>query len=345
MDKKVGAKFHDLTLVQRCGSGAYGQVWLCRDLTGTLLALKIISKDRQEVELKGVSTMRQKLPAHENVLRIYHIGEDEDCLWYTMDAADNLTPDGGSYLPDTLDNRLRRNDKIDILKVMRELLAGLAVLHEAGMVHRDVKPANILFIKGKAVIGDLGMVVSDASCISLAGTMGFIPPEVRDGSSSPSAVGKLGDIYAAGMVLYCMLTNNSPALFPSLPTDIENTPLTRRLNHLSCRICQRKSSARITDIGEILNELNEIERLSDTSVRFLEYYRFYKKTIIKFMLVFVAMVLLAAGGYYGWSKLSPPTQPQPVVNSRTKEYSCSILPYKMQIPKEWEPITAKFLGL
>ena len=83
-------QFHNLTLVRRCGSGAYGEVWLCRDITGKILALKLIQKTKQNAELKSVVALRLTLPEHPNVLSIHHVAMDEDFLWYTMDAADNL---------------------------------------------------------------------------------------------------------------------------------------------------------------------------------------------------------------------------------------------------------------
>lgn len=258
---QTGAQFHDLTLIRHCGCGAYGEVWLCRDITGQTLALKLIRKDRQTAELKGVAALRCSLPAHPNVLTVHHVAEDADYLWYTMDAADNLG-EADEYIPDTLDNRIRQHRKLDVTAVMGDLIEGLAAIHEAGMVHRDIKPANILFIHGRAVLGDVGMVSADSSSLSLAGTLGFIPPEVRSGSSLPGTVGKAGDVYALGMVLYCMLTGNPPESYPGLPTDLPDTPLNRRLNQLACAICRRNAAKRLTDLNAIRGRLREIERLA-----------------------------------------------------------------------------------
>ena len=260
---QAGTQFHDLTLIRHCGCGAYGEVWLCRDITGQTLALKLIRKGRQTAELKGVAALRGSLPAHPNVLTVHHVAEDADHLWYTMDAADNLGEED-DYIPDTLDNRIRQRRELDVIAVMGDLIEGLTAIHEAGMVHRDIKPANILFIHGRAVLGDVGMVSADGSSLSLAGTLGFIPPEVRSGSSLPGTVGKAGDIYALGMVLYCMLTGNPPESYPGLPTDLPDTPLNRRLNQLACAICRRNAAGRLTDLNAIHGRLREIERLSQT---------------------------------------------------------------------------------
>ena len=288
---QTGAQFHDLTLIRHCGCGAYGEVWLCRDITGQTLALKLIRKDRQTAELKGVAALRGSLPAHPNVLTVHHVAEDADYLWYTMDAADNLG-EADDYIPDTLDNRIRQRRELDVIAVMRDLIEGLAAIHEAGMVHRDIKPANILFIHGRAVLGDVGMVSADGSSLSLAGTLGFIPPEVRSGSSSPGTVGKAGDVYALGMVLYCMLTGNPPESYPGLPTDLPDTPLNRRLNQLACAICRRNAAGRLTDLNAIRGRLREIERLAQKPESLREHLARHKGGLAAAVMV---LFLLTAG--------------------------------------------------
>lgn len=292
-------QFHNLTLVRRCGSGAYGEVWLCRDITGKILALKLIQKTKQNAELKSVVALRLTLPEHPNVLSIHHVAMDEDFLWYTMDAADNLSTED-SYIPDTLENRIRQHRQLDITVIMRELVAGLAALHAVGMVHRDIKPANILFIHGRAVLGDVGMVTADTSSMSLAGTLGFIPPEVRDGTSSPGTVGKAGDVYALGMVLYCMITGNAPEEFPALPTNLPHTPQIRRLNHLACRACERNADARLTDLDAFSRELDSIIAREQAPITLRERLVAHKRTTAKLLLwMAAAIVLIVSGVIFG----------------------------------------------
>lgn len=292
-------QFHNLTLVRRCGSGAYGEVWLCRDITGKILALKLIQKTKQNAELKSVVALRLTLPEHPNVLSIHHVAMDEDFLWYTMDAADNLSTED-SYIPDTLENRIRQHRQLDITVIMRELIAGLAALHAVGMVHRDIKPANILFIHGRAVLGDVGMVTADTSSMSLAGTLGFIPPEIRDGTSSPGTVGKAGDVYALGMVLYCMITGNAPEEFPALPTNLPHTPQIRRLNHLACRACERSASTRLTSLDAFSRELDSIIAREQTPITLRERLVAHKRTTAKLLLwMAAAIVLIVSGVIFG----------------------------------------------
>ena len=292
----TGVLFHNLTLIRRCGRGAYGEVWLCRDITGKILALKLIPKTRQDIELKSVAALRQTLPEHPNVLSIHHVAMDEDFLWYTMDAADNLSAED-SYIPDTLENRIRQHRQLDITGIMRELIAGLAALHAVGMVHRDIKPANILFIHGRAVLGDIGMVTADTSSMSLAGTLGFIPPELRDGTSSPGTVGKAGDVYALGMVLYCMITGNAPEEFPTLPTNLPHTPQIRRLNRLACRACERNVDARLTGLDAFSRELDNIICREQTPITLRERLVAHKR-IPRNMIAGLFLLFAIAGSVY-----------------------------------------------
>ena len=347
-----GARFHDLTLIRLCGAGAYGEVWLCRDISGKVLALKLIRKEKKSAELRGVSALRQ-VPAHPNVLALHHVGEDEEFLYYTMDAADNLNDTLDDYSPDTLDNRIRRHADLDAVGLMKQLLAGISALHAAGIVHRDIKPENILFIDGRAVLGDIGMAAPDISQLSLAGTLDFLPPEVRSGSTSPGAVGKAGDLYALGMVLYCVVSGNPPGAFPSLPTAIPVTPEVRRLNRLVCRVCSRSAAERLVSETEFLEELERIEGLAGKPESLREKLRFHRRRLLRGALALLLFSAAAAGIFAGYRKVrqilrereTPPPQQQPQQQSdwpgksATKLYRHSLLPISAEIPAEWEQLT------
>lgn len=320
----TGVLFHNLTLIRRCGRGAYGEVWLCRDITGKILALKLIPKTRQDIELKSIAALRLTLPEHPNVLSIHHVAMDEDFLWYTMDAADNLSAED-SYIPDTLENRIRQHRQLDITGIMRELIAGLAALHAVGMVHRDIKPANILFIHGRAVLGDIGMVTADTSSMSLAGTLGFIPPELRDGTSSPGTVGKAGDVYALGMVLYCIITGNAPEEFPALPTNLPHTPQIRRLNRLACRACERNVDARLTGLDAFSRELDNIICREQTPITLRERLAAHKRTIVKLLSWMAAAVVLLVSGIIFWPRFRSTTS-APAVSATVEQPSVPSTP-------------------
>ena len=207
---KTGDTLGGCRLLQECGSGAFGTVFLAEnETTHRHVALKILPKTghRYEKELVALTVYQEKC-SHAGLMRIYHVGQNDDCIFYTMDAADPLNPDG-DYVPDTLGNRIRRKKRLEpeeIRTMLNELLDGLEILHNAGLLHRDIKPDNVLWVDGRAVLGDIGLVTASDHA-SFAGTRGFISPAVWKGERNYS---EQDDLYALAMTLYCALTGNEP---------------------------------------------------------------------------------------------------------------------------------------
>lgn len=209
------------TLV-RCGRGAYGEVFLAENtLTGGRFALKVLDPGRETRELEGLIRCREC--RHENLIRIHHIDRTADGrLYYTMDAADNATPNGTPYVPDTLALRLEKSGALPVAEVKRlagSLLSGLGALHRAGLIHRDIKPENIIFVDGVPVLSDIGLAAFSSSA-SLIGTPAFIRPEVLIGKQP---FDEKSDFYSLGMTVYCALTGWSPEKYPHLPDDLPSS--------------------------------------------------------------------------------------------------------------------------
>ena len=87
----------------------------------------------------------------------------------------------------------------------------LAHLHKHGLIHRDVKPSNIIFVDGVAQLADIGLVAASGQR-TYVGTEGFVPPE---GPGTPQA-----DTFSLGMVLYELSTGRDRLEFPAVPADI-----------------------------------------------------------------------------------------------------------------------------
>lgn len=232
----------DYEILERCGRGAAGEVYLARTLAGSLVALKVVEKNSAaERELAGLRNYSRLAP-HPNLIRIFHIGESGDSLYYTMELADDCGK--GRYRPETLASRLEERKRLDVTEMtalMRKLLAGLAALHRAGLAHRDIKPENILFVGGEPKLSDIGLVRSVSQSLSLGGTLGFIPPErLRAGTGSQHAV---DDLYALGKVLYCCLTGLAPNDYPSLPPELLRDEY-RKFNAIVIVACNRNPALR-----------------------------------------------------------------------------------------------------
>jgi serine/threonine protein kinase len=124
-------------------------------------------------------------------------------------------PHVGYYEPKTLhaeQQRHRRLPPAECIRIGLALTEALAHLHRHGLVHRDVKPANIIFVGGVAKLADIGLVAEVSEARSYVGTEGFIPPE---GPGSPQA-----DLYSLGKLLYEISTGQDRHAFPALPPDL-----------------------------------------------------------------------------------------------------------------------------
>ena len=257
-------QLYGLTILQHCGSGAYGDVYYCHDISMKRLALKVISKSAigsgWERELQGITNYRKLSESLPGLLQIFHTGADDDAFYYTMEPADNAAaPSSGTYLPDTLARRLSAGPlpSDELLSVLRKLLQAIALLHQAGYAHRDIKPENILFVHGQPKLGDLGLLSPLSGTMSLAGTLDFIPPEQRTSEALPDdsrESRQRSDLYAFGKVIYCSLTGCGADLFPSVPPTMPMTLVNKLFLRLSRRLCDREPSRRLTSMRELTRE-------------------------------------------------------------------------------------------
>ena len=263
--------FHGLKLLCSCGGGAYGEVWYCEDLSGQRMAVKIVSKtrlgDAWKRELQGVINYRRITESSPYLLRIFHVAEDEECFYYTMEAADSAEKD--EYAPDTLARRLNSGPlpPDQLFPVLAGVFNGLVAIHQAGFAHRDIKPDNIIFVGGVPKLSDIGLVSSLSNSMTrLAGTLEFLPPEERGGDteSTDRVSRQRNDLYAFGKVVYCAATGMEPGQYPSLPTLLKPTMEQKLFLHLSFKLCARESKLRTGDLKQLYTEFKRIERQLET---------------------------------------------------------------------------------
>lgn len=269
MNTLEGSVYHGLHLLTLCGGGAYGEVYYCRDISGRFLAVKIISKKKLgtdwERELKGVRNYRCITENNPLLLQIYHVEEDEDSFFYTMEPADNAAGESsGAYLPDTLSRRLKcgplRDD--EIFDILSGIFNAVKIIHAAGFAHRDIKPDNIIFVNGRPKLGDIGLMSSLAATVTNpAGTLYFFPPEQRNENFKYDRESRQkSDLYAFGKVIYCAITANDPRNFPSWPGDLTLSAPRKYFLHLACRLCHIEPACRPENICDIESEIIQIRR-------------------------------------------------------------------------------------
>lgn len=240
-----------MEMLRIIGSGAYGEVWLARTLAGTCRAVKVVWREDFEDErsfrreLDGVLHYEPIARGNPGLVHILHVGQrggDRPYYYYVMELADDaytgIHIDPERYMPRTLlsDMQLYGNRPLPpdyVLEVGSSLAHALVGLHAEELTHRDVKPANVVFVNGRAKLADAGLV-AHSSRRSFVGTEGYIPPE---GPGTPRA-----DVYALAKVLYEVATGKDRLDFPELPAELPEGISRRRWLQFNDIICAAADS-------------------------------------------------------------------------------------------------------
>ncbi len=240
----------DHEILRKIGTGAYGEVWLARSVTGAYRAVKVVWRedfaDEQVFirEFDGVLSYEPIARGIPGLVHILHIGQHGGPFpyyFYVMELADDAYTgahtDPASYIPRTLFSDMQqygnRPMPLDyVLEVGCQLSRALAGLHAQELTHRDVKPTNVIFINGRVKLADAGLV-AHSNQRSMVGTEGYIPPE---GPGTPRA-----DVYALAKVLYEMSTGMDRLNFPSLPRELPEGATHRRWIEFNKIICAAAS--------------------------------------------------------------------------------------------------------
>jgi TolB-like protein len=204
-------------LERELGSGGMATVWLARDVRHERkVALKLLRPDVAST-LGGERFLREiRLAAglqHPHIVPLYDSGEAAGVLYYVMPHLEG----------ETLRQRLQRDTQMPVaeaLLIAREVCDALHYAHQQDLVHRDIKPDNLLLVNGHALVLDFGIAraVSEAGGLTLTetgiavGTPAHMSPE--QAAADPRVDGR-ADIYALGCVLYEMFAGTPPFTGPT----------------------------------------------------------------------------------------------------------------------------------
>jgi len=350
--------FHGLKLIAHCGGGAFGDVYYCQDISGHKLAVKIISKiklgDSWSRELKGVINYRKITENSPELLQIFHVEEDEEHFFYTMEAADSVSEQ--EYRPDTLASRFNQGPlpQDEVFGILLSIFAGIRTIHDSGFAHRDIKPDNILFVKGIPKLGDIGLMSSlSATTTRIAGTIEYLPPEVRSAEGLESTSQKStqqNDLYAFGKVIYCAVTGREPQAWPTIPKELPLTLPFKLFLRLSLQLCDKDPAKRIHSVAELEKELSEIKRKLETGETLRDKAAYQLKqsllglrsTVVHscsflrhhwlLSIVGLALVLFATWYFY-------PEPPFDISKQKTVVYTNEELGISLTVPAQWDIVS------
>ncbi len=199
-------------IVRPLGQGGMGSVWLARDrILDRLVAIKVLltsaaSDDTRDRFLREARTAAKL--SHPHIVPVHRADESDGQVWFSMGFVDG----------ESLGDRIRERGALpvaDVVRVLRETAWALAYAHARGVIHRDVKPDNILIDResGRTVVTDFG-IARDLRSVdarltadgSVLGTVHFMSPE----QATDGELDARSDVYSLGVVGFHALSNSLP---------------------------------------------------------------------------------------------------------------------------------------
>ncbi|MEL6271028.1 MAG: serine/threonine-protein kinase, partial [Chloroflexota bacterium] len=212
VDRLIGRKLGQYEVVDRIGAGGMATVYKgYRPDIDRTVAIKILKINaamvdegliqRFELEAKTIARLQ-----HPHILSLFDYGVEDDLLYLVMAYID-----GGSLGDWQRDDRVPPVD--DMVRVLKEVAGALDYAHRQGIVHRDIKPDNILIdSEGHAMLADFGIVKITGGDENLTATGGIVgtPAYLAPEQGAGEEVSESSDIYALGVVMYELLTGKQP---------------------------------------------------------------------------------------------------------------------------------------
>jgi tetratricopeptide (TPR) repeat protein len=265
----VGAVLADrYEIIDLLGEGGMGAVYRANDRhLDRVIALKTIRPEMATSE-DMLARFKQELIlarqiTHRNVIRIYDLGEDRGAKFITMEFADGAT----------LRSLLVQKGKFEpaeAVEVTRQICLGVEAAHAEGVIHRDLKPQNIMRIQqGRVVVMDFGLARNFSSSMTqtgaLVGTMEYMSPEQSLGKQLDAR----SDLFAIGLIFHELLTGKTPyqadtaiasllkrSQEAAIPASVVDASVPRDLSRIVSKCLERDCANRYQSAAEIVRDLD-----------------------------------------------------------------------------------------
>lgn len=258
-------------IIEEIASGGMGVLYKANQLNlNRVVALKVLHTQftsdpsflkRFDREARAMARLD-----HQNIIRVYDVGQHENSHYIVMEYFPGkdlrwMTVEKGSFTPQ------------ETVEIAIQIAEALSFAHENGIIHRDIKPGNIMISDRKVVkVGDFGIAaaadeVSLTSTGQVLGTPEYMAPEQAKGEP----IDGRADLYALGLVMYKMLTGSSPyeglskmAIVGKLIYEKEDSaliyrqPVSNQLQQIILKLIKKDAALRYPNARALIDDLNEL---------------------------------------------------------------------------------------
>lgn len=350
-DPLIGKVVGDLYLIKRrLGAGGFGEVYLAVGNVGGREAGRFVVKFARHLEEDQRRRFQEEVRInaelkHENIAQIYYWGEFEGRQFLVVDYVD------GMNLGDFISRYSQNGKGLDLRKVgeiTRQACAGIQYAHDCGIIHRDVKPQNIMIEETNGRLSvkviDFGLAKSSDGITrrpteGVIGSFNYLAPEQIDPENFGHPDARC-DIYAMGLVIHEMLTGKIAITSSGIEKhslffkQLDYTPpppgINRAVDRVVMRAIRKSPQERQPTIGTLASELNEALAQSEPPAQVKKAERSLRPAVL---IALLSLLLLGAGGV-GWNlldsgqKTADPVTPSPT----TRETSTPSVP-RLTSPK------------
>ena len=255
-------------IIRMIGEGGMANVYLAHDtILDRDVAVKILRGDLANDEKFVRRFQREAIAAsslsHPNIVEMYDVGEDDGKYFIVMEYVEGKT----------LKSLIKKRGALtipEVIDIMLQLTSGIACAHDSYIIHRDIKPQNVLILDdGRVKITDFGIAMALNSneltqTNSVMGSVHYLPPEQASGSGSTIK----SDIYSLGILMYELLTGKVPfkgenaveiaikQMKEQIPSVHEyNSEIPQSIENIVLRACAKNPKNRYDSVVEMHNDL------------------------------------------------------------------------------------------
>ena len=280
-----GQKINDrYQIVRMIGEGGMANVYLAHDIIlDRDVAVKILRGDLADDEKFVRRFQREAIAAsslsHPNIVEMYDVGEDDGSYFIVMEYVEGKT----------LKSLIKRRGSLtipEVIDIMLQLTSGIACAHDSFIIHRDIKPQNVLILDDGCVkITDFGIAMALNSneltqTNSVMGSVHYLPPEQANGSGSTIK----SDIYSLGILMFELLTGKLPFkgenaveiaikhMKEAIPSVVEFNPeIPQSVENVILKACAKNPKNRYSSAMDMYNDLKtclDKNRLDEVKVTY-----------------------------------------------------------------------------